>query len=159
MAEQFVNVQVEQYIDELERKLRAMKSTVEELEAVRQDAVQGASTERASTRARMRELAEDVGDQAGDLYDMVASVMVDLQPKNDQHPLSSSGADFFANELSFLRKQVGKAEGRLKDLFLAPTHTVDLEELRGDNVLTELKSIEQVSKDIKKKAENAHKTE
>jgi len=152
MAEQFVNVQVVLFITELEQKLGAMKSTIKELETIRQDAVSGRSIDDASTRARVRELAEDVGDRAGDLFDMVALVAIDLRANNDVKPPSSSDADFFAKELGFLRKQVGKAEGRIKALFLEPTHTVDLDELRGDNVLTELKSIEQVSKDIKKKA-------
>jgi len=152
MAEQFVNIQVDQFMDELEQKLGAMKSTVNELEAVRQDAVSDQSTNDPSTRARVRELAEDVGDRAGDLFNMVAIVVIDLRAKDDVRLPTSSGADFFANEVQFLRKQVGKAEGRIKALFLAPTHTVDLDELRGDNVLTELKSIEQVSKGIKKKA-------
>ncbi len=152
MAEEFVNTQVDQFINDLERKLGAMKSTANELETVRRDAVSDQATEDPSTRARVRELAQDVGDRAGDLFNMVALVVIDLRPKDDVSLPGSSRADFFANEVSFLLKQVGKAEGRLKALFLQPTHTVDLDELRGDNVLTELKSIEQVSKDIKKKA-------
>jgi len=154
MAERFVNIQVDQFLTELEQKLTAMKSTVRELEAVRQDAVSDHATDDASTRARMRQLAEDMGNRAEDLFDMVALVVVDLRAKNDVRPPSSSDAEFFGKEVGFLRKQVGKAEGRIKALFLQPTHTVDLEELRGDNVLTELKSIEEVSKDIKKKAVN-----
>jgi len=151
MAEQFVTTQVDLFITELEQKLGAMKSTVKELESVRQDALSDQSTENPSTRARVRELAQDVSKRAGDLFDMVAIVAIDLRAKNVVEPQPSQAADFFANELSFLRKQIGKAEGRLKALFLKPTHTVDLEELRGDNVLTELKSIEEVSRDIKKK--------
>ena len=151
MAEEFVNTQIDQFMNDLERKLGAMKSTVNELETIRQDAVSSQATENRSTLARVRELAQDVGDRAGDLYRMVALVVMDLRPKDDVLPPVSSGADFLGNELRFLRKQVGKAEGRIKALFLQPTHTVDLDELRGDNVLTELKSIEQVSKDIKKK--------
>ncbi|RPJ62036.1 MAG: hypothetical protein EHM23_04745 [Acidobacteria bacterium] len=151
MAEQFVNVQVVLFITELEQKLGAMKSTVKELESVRQDALSDQSTDNPSTRARVRELAQDVSKRAGDLFDMVAIVAINLRAKGAVEPQPSPAADFFANELSFLRKQVGKAEGRLNALFLKPTHTVDLEELRGDNVLTELKSIEEVSKDIKKK--------
>ncbi len=153
LAEQFVSLQVDQYIEELERKLGAIKSTVHELETVRHAAVSDQSTDAPSTRARLRELAEDVGERAGDLFNMVAVVAIDLRAKNDvARPASSGSPDFLGNELKFLQKQVGKAEERLRALFLQPTHTVDLEELQGDNVLTELKSIEQVSKDIKKKS-------
>jgi hypothetical protein len=152
MAEVFVNSQVEQFIKDLEQKLGAMKSTVNQLETVRQDAMSDRVTGDPSTRARVRELADDVGDRAGDLYRMVSAVVIDLHPKDDLVAPPSSGTDFLGAEVGFLRKLVGKAEGRLKALFLQPTHTVDLDELRGDNVLTELKSIEQVSKDIKKKA-------
>ncbi len=152
MAEEFVNAQVEQFMKDLDRKLGAIKSTVGELETIRQDALAGRATEDSSTRARVRELAQDVGDRAGDLYRMVAVVLIDLRPK-EQLPLPpSSGTDFLRDELGFLHQQVGKAESRIRALFLQPTHTVDLDELRGDNVLTELKSIEQVSRDIKKKA-------
>ncbi len=152
MAEQFVDVQVDQFISDLEHKLGAMKSTAKELETIHADAVSGQATEDAATRARVRELAQDVGDRAADLFNMVAVVMIDLRPKGSVTvPASSRTSEFVGSELRFLVKQVGKAAGRLKDLFLEPTNTVDLDELRGDNVLTELKSIEAASKEIKKK--------
>ncbi|RPI20784.1 MAG: hypothetical protein EHM61_26305 [Acidobacteria bacterium] len=150
MAERFVEVQVDQFIDDVEQKLGAMKSDVAELESVRREAVSARSTDAPAIRARVRDLAKNVGDRAEDLFNMVAIVAIELQPKNGPRP-SSGSADFLENELKFLEVQVGKAEARLKALFLAPTHTVGLDELRGDNVLTELKAIEQVSNDIKKK--------
>jgi hypothetical protein len=152
MAERFIDSQVNQFIQELEQKLEAMKSGIAQLESVRRDAGSAQGTADSTTRVRLRELAKEVGNQAGDLFNMVAIVVANLEVKKQavRVPEQSESLDV---EVEFLEKHVNKAEEKLKALFLQPTHTVDLEELRGANVLTELKAIEQVSNQIRKKTD------
>jgi hypothetical protein len=153
-ADQFVDVQVERFLDDLEKKLTRLETAVEALQAARQYALEAHLTSDPSLRKRFARLAEMVGHDAGDLHHMVSAVAADLPSKDPSGFMEGADSpDFFGAEVEYLVTHVGKAEGGIRDIFLEPTNTVTVEELGGDNVLTELRSIERMTKEIRRVSE------
>ena len=148
-AEQFVDLQVEHFLGDLDETLRHLKRGIVALQAIRREALAGNSSSPESLRQQFKRRAAEVEDDAGDLHDMVAAV-VDLSGRGSARPGKAVySQDFFGAEVEFLTSRVNQAEDDLKDMFLQPSNVVTVEELRGDNVLTELKSIQRVSKEIR----------
>ena len=149
-AEQFVELQVDTYLNSMDRKLQSMKRGVVALESIRREVLSRPSPPSDSLRERFKRFAAQVEDDANGLHDMVSAV-VNFSERERPSKIEgmSYSDDFFGPEVDFLASQVSRAEVELKDMFLEPSNVVTVDELRSDNVLTELRSIERVSKEIR----------
>jgi hypothetical protein len=151
IAERFVDWNVEQFLLRVEESMNSLKTRFADLESTRREALSHSQRMSSSDRQRLRAVAGELANDASKLLRMVSMVIWNVKTDRSVATEVSPSSDFLAAELSFLRTQVEKAEESLNDLFLEPSHTVTVGELRGDNVLSQLKSIEVMSKQIIKK--------
>ncbi len=89
-----------------------------------------------------------MADEAGDLRKTLSYVLRGLEDKSDFKPeidahLTNPG---FLKEIQFIQGQIVKAEQRIRDYFFVPTHTVNLQDLQGENVMIYLYRVEKMSK-------------
>jgi hypothetical protein len=73
-----------------------------------------------------------------------------LDNKSDFKPQIEADANNlgFQIEIRFIEEQIEKAEQRIKDYLFAPTHTVHLQDLQGQNMMIYLYRVEKMSKKL-----------
>ena len=89
-----------------------------------------------------------MGDEAKNLRRSLSYVLRGLDNKSDFKPEIEADANNleFQKEIKFMREQIVKAEQRIRDYFFVPTHTVNLQDLQGENVMIYLYRVERMSK-------------
>jgi hypothetical protein len=88
-----------------------------------------------------------MADEAEDLRKILSYVLRGLDTKSDFKPEievdpTNSG---FHKEIRFIQEQMVKAEQQIRDYFFVPTHTVNLQELQGENVMIYLYRVGKMS--------------
>jgi chromosome segregation ATPase len=151
LAEKFVDWHVEQFLSRVQENMEGLKSRLVELESARREALGQAEKISPEDRQRLKGAAGEVANDAAKLLRMISMVMWNVRADGSEASEVRASSAFLEAEVSFLRVQVEKAEESLNDLFLQPSHTVTVRELRGDNLPSQLKAIEVMSKQIVKR--------
>ena len=116
----------------------------------REEMLSEASSEesRGEAQARWKDSLKTMADEAEDLRKILSYVLRGLDTKTDFKPEidATSTNPGFQKEIRFILKQIAKAEQRLRDYFFVPTHTVNLQDLRGENVMIYLYRVRKMSK-------------
>ena len=91
-----------------------------------------------------------MADEAEDLRKMLSYVLRGLDNKSDFKPQIDADANKsgFQKEIRFIEGQIEKAEQQIKDYLFAPTHTVHLQDLQGQNMMIYLYRVEKISKEL-----------
>ena len=78
--------------------------------------------------------------------------MMELTRKSDFKPIieGSAASSGFRDEIEFLASEIKKANQRIADYFFVPTHTVRIEDLKGENLMICLYRVQQMSKALRK---------
>ncbi len=103
---------------------------------------------RREAQARWKDSLKTMADEAEDLRKNLSHVLRGLDRKSDFKPEIEANANNsgFHKEIRFIQEQIVKAERRIKDYFFIPTHTVNLQDLQGENVMIYLYRVGKMSK-------------
>jgi len=103
---------------------------------------------RREAQARWKDSLETMADEAEDLRKILSHVLRGLDKKSDFKPEIEANANNsgFHKEIRFIQEQIVKAEQRIRDYFFVPTHTVNLKDLQGENVMIYLYRVGKMSK-------------
>ena len=103
---------------------------------------------RREAQVRWKDSLELMADQAEDLRKILSHVLRGLDNKSDFKPEIEANANNsgFHKEIQFIQEQIVKAEQRIRDYFFVPTHTVNLQDLQGENVMIYLYRVGKMSK-------------
>ncbi len=103
---------------------------------------------RREAQVRWQDSLETMADEAEDLRKSLSYVLRGLDNKSDFKPEIEANANNsgFHKEIRFIQDQIVKAEQRIRDYFFVPTHTVNLKDLQGENVMIYLYRVEKMSK-------------
>ncbi len=103
---------------------------------------------RREAQVRWKESLEMIADEAEDLRKILSHVLRGLDSKSDFKPEIEANANNsgFHKEIQFIQEQIVKVEQRIRDYFFVPTHTVNLQDLQGENVMIYLYRVGKMSK-------------
>jgi len=141
------------YLNELNKKVAALTQSYSEVTTLRQSllATEDAPQDRRRLLRDWRERFDDLEDSADALKDAVRLILPWVKGKTDFDPelLITADNPAFETEVAYIGTQIEEAEKQIREFFFAPTHTVTVTELNGENVVIQLFRIEKLSKVIK----------
>ena len=150
--EQSVDRLIDDFLKRIGQKLDALKLHFNAALRNREETLSGASDlpSRPQAQARWKDSMEEVADEAKALRRTLSYVLRGLENKSDFKPEIEAHAHIsgFQKEIRFIQEQILKAEQRIKDYFLLPTHTINLENLQGQNMMIYLYRVEKLSKEL-----------
>jgi hypothetical protein len=150
--EDYVDRQIDNYLEELTEKLAHLNSHFGQLEQAQEIILQDSSAQ-AVSRARLhwRNSLKGVQDKSGDLWNMLRYVLTVLEDKGDLKPLVPQEPDsVYPNETRFIGEQISKAEKRIREYFFQTHSVIELEDLKGENMLIHLYLAREMAKRIRK---------
>ncbi len=148
----YVDRQIDHYLSELREKLADLNNHFAQVEQA-QEAILQASSAQAIGRARVqwRNALKDVQDEASDLWNMLRYVLTVLEDKGDPKPFEPREPDsLYESETQFIGEQIGKAEKRITAYLFRVESVIQLEDLKGENMLIHLYLAREMAKKIRK---------
>ena len=143
---------IDDFLARVCQKLDALKLHFNTALRNRQETLSGASNPRSrlQAQARWKDSMEQMADEAKSLRRTLSYLLRGLKSKSNFKPEIEANAhnSGFQKEIKFIQEQILKAEQRIKDYFLLPTHTINLEDLQGPNMLIYLYRVEKLSKEL-----------
>ena len=104
-------------------------------------------------RKRWKKALKQLADAANGLRSMIERVFLGgFDGKGDLRPrVGPTGKETaFASEMKFLEDEMGLAEQRILAYFFAQTHTVEVDEIRNQNMLVHLYRVCEMAKKLRK---------
>ena len=148
----YVDRQIDHYLSELREKLADLNNHFAQVEQAQEAILQGSSAQ-AIGRARLqwRNALKDVQDEASDLWNMLRYVLTVLEDKGDLPPVEPQEPDsLYEKETQFIGEQIGKAEKRITEYLFRVASVIQLEDLKGENMLIHLYLAREMAKKIRK---------
>ncbi len=148
----YVDRQIDHYLSELREKLADLNNHFAQVEQAQEAILQGSSAQ-AIGRARVqwRNALKDVQDEASDLWNMLRYVLTVLEDKGDLPPVEPQDPDsLYEKETQFIGEQIGKAEKRITEYLFRVASVIQLEDLKGENMLIHLYLAREMAKKIRK---------
>ena len=148
----YVDRQIDHYLSELREKLADLNNHFAQVEQAQEAILQGSSAQ-AIGRARVqwRNALKDVQDEASDLWNMLRYVLTVLEDKGDLPPVEPQEPDsLYEEETQFIGEQIGKAEKRITEYLFRVASVIQLEDLKGENMLIHLYLAREMAKKIRK---------
>ncbi len=148
----YVDRQIDHYLSELREKLADLNNHFAQVEQAQEAILQGSSAQ-AIGRARVqwRNALKDVQDEASDLWNMLRYVLTVLEDKGDLQPVEPQEPDsLYEKETQFIGEQIGKAEKRITEYLFRVASVIQLEDLKGENMLIHLYLAREMAKKIRK---------
>jgi len=150
LLEQQVDRLVDDFLARVSHQLGTLKIHFNTVLRSREEMLSKASNQesRREAQARWKDSLETMADEAEDLRKMLSYVLRGLDKKSDFKPEIEANANNsgFHKEIQFIQEQIVKAERRIRDYFFVPTHTVNLQDLQGENVMIYLYRVGKMSK-------------
>lgn len=150
LLEQQVDRLVDDFLARVSHQLGTLKIHFNTVLRSREEMLSKASNDesRGEAQARWKDSLKTMADEAEDLRKILSYVLRGLDRKSDFKPEIEANANNsgFHKEIRFIQEQIVKAERRLKDYFFVPTHTVNLQDLQGENVMIYLYRVGKMSK-------------
>ncbi len=150
LLEREVDRLIDDFLARVSHQLGTLKIHFNTVLRSREEMLSKASNQESSREAQVRwkDSLEMMADEAEDLRKILSYVLRGLDDKSDFKPeidahLTNPG---FLKEIQFIQGQIVKAEQRIRDYFFVPTHTVNLQDLQGENVMIYLYRVERMSK-------------
>ena len=150
--EEYIDRQIDHFLEELTEKLAHLNNHFSQVEEAQESILQDSSAQAISqVRIRWRKSLKGVQDEAGDLWNMLRYVFMDLEDKGDLKPVEPQGSDsLYKKETQFIGEQLGKAEKRITEYFFRVESVIQLEDLKGENMLIHLYLAREMAKKLRK---------
>jgi len=152
--EQQVDRLVDDFLKRVSQKLYALKTHLNEVQQAREEVLSLVpdSQNRRNTQKQWKDSCKSLGNEAKGLRKMLSYVPRGLDNKNDFKPQiqNDPGNSGFQKEIKFIEEQIAKAEQRINDYFFVATHTVNAENLKGENMMIYLYRVEKISQKLSK---------
>ena len=147
----FVDRQIDHYLSELRAKLADLDNHFAQVEQAQETILQGSSAQAVGqARVQWRNALKGVQDEAGDLWNMLRYVLTALEDKGDLKPFEPQGSDsVYEKEIQFIGAQIGKAEKRITEYFFRVESVIQLEDLKGKNMLIHLYLAREMTKKVR----------
>ncbi len=148
----YVDRQIDHYLSELREKLADLNNYFAQVEQAQEAIRQGSSTQViGQARVQWRKALKDVQDEASDLWNMLRYVLTVLEDKGDLPPAEPQEPDsLYEKETQFIGEQIGKAEKRITEYLFRVESVIQLEDLKGRNMLIHLYLAREMAKKIRK---------
>ena len=150
--ENLIDRQIDNYITELDKRLKDIKSQSASLEVAAKGLRFGEEGPNyLQSRKMWKESMGKIHDDARALHRMISYVLTGLENKDDVEINIGLEAKKigFKKERLYLQKEIVKAEQRIRDYFFKPKHTIHLEELKGENMLIQLYRVRKITQKLK----------
>ncbi len=148
-----MNRQIDFYLQKLREQLDSMSLHFAYLE----EAVQGLrprsmEQNRSQAQELWRKSLEQIHDDSGSLRSMIGYVFTELKNKDSfKAQVRPDAIDSgFETEQLYLGEQISEAEHRIRGYFFKSENTIQVEELKGENMLIHLHRVREMSKAVKK---------
>lgn len=152
--EQHVDRLVDDFLKRVSQKLYALKTHLTEVQQAREAVLSlpPDSQNKRNTQKQWKDSCKSLGKEAKGLRKMLSYVLRGLDNKNDFKPQiqNDAGNSGFQKEIKFIEEQIAKAERRINDYPFLPTHTVNAENLKGENMMIYLYRVEKISQKLSK---------
>ncbi len=152
--DRYIDAQIDHYLKNVRIKLLRMKvgySTVREtINVIADDSKYELS---AVKRERVQNALKQLANAAKGLRSMIENILLgELEGKGDLKPkVGPSGRETaFASEIKFLEDEIGLAEDRIRGYFFTRNHTVEVDEIRNQNMLVHLYRVREMAKKLRK---------
>ncbi len=150
--EQSVDRLIDDFLARVSQKLDTLKLHFNTALRNREETLSETSNHqsRHQAQARWKDSMEQMADEAKSLRRTLSYLLRGLKSKSNFKPEIEANAhnSGFQKEIQFIQEQILKAEQRIKDYFLLPTHTINLEDLQGQNMMIYLYRVEKLSKKL-----------
>ena len=150
LLEQQVDRLVDDFLARVSHQLGTLKIHFNTVLRSREEMLSKASNDesRREAQARWKDSLKTMADEAEDLRKILSHVLRGLDKKSDFKPEIEANANNsgFHKEIQFIQEQIVKVEQRIRDYFFVPTHTVNLQDLQGENVMMYLYRVGKMSK-------------
>ena len=150
--ENLIDRQIDNYITELDKRLKDRKSQSASLEVAAKGLRFGEEGPNyLQSRKMWKESMGKIHDDARALHRMIGYVLTGLENKDDvEIDIGLEAKKIgFKKERLYLQKEIVKAEQRIRDYFFKPKHTIHLEELKGENMLIQLYRVRKITQKLK----------
>jgi hypothetical protein len=151
-AEDFVDRQIDHFLSELQEKLLLLRSHFSSVQASRSALLEVISAEeRQPARLRWENSLRQVERNSKDVWNMLRYVFTDLEdrdrfkPRFNFHDVES----IFRRQTEFMGEEIAEAERKIKHYFFESGSTVQVEDLKGENMLIHLYHVRQLAKKLK----------
>jgi len=150
MLEREVDRLIDDFLARVSQQLGTLKIHFNTVLRSREEMLSKVSNDesRREAQARWKDSLKRMADEAEDLRKSLSYVLRGLDEKSDFKPEIDANANNsgFHKEIRFIQDQIVKAERRIMDYFFVPTHTVNLQDLQGENVMIYLYRVGKMSK-------------
>ena len=150
LLEREVDRLIDHFLGRVSNQLGTLKIHFNTVLRSREEMLSKASNQESRREAQIRwkDSLETMADEAEDLRKMLSHVLRGLDNKSDFKPEIEANANNsgFHKEIQFIQEQIVKVEQRIRDYFFVPTHTVNLQDLQGENVMIYLYRVGKMSK-------------
>ncbi len=148
----YVDRQIDHYLSELREKLADLNNHFAQVEQAQEAILQGSSAQAiGQARVQWRNALKGVQDEASDLWNMLRYVLTVLEDKGDLPPVEPQEPDsLYEKETQFIGEQIGKAEKRITEYLFRVASVIQLEDLKGENMLIHLYLAREMAKKIRK---------
>ncbi len=150
----YIDAQIDHYLKNVRVKLLRMKvgySTARE--TIDEGSVGLKKKLSVVQRKRVKNALKQLADAANGLRSMIATILLGgLDGKGDLRPrVGPTGKETaFASEMKFLEDEISLAEERILGYFFSQTHTVEVDEIRNQNMLVHLYRVREMAKKLRK---------
>jgi len=150
--EDYVDRQIDHYLKELREKLTRLNNHFAQVEQTQEMILQASSAQAGEqARAHWRNSLKEVQDNSSDLWNMLRYVLTVLEDKGDLKTLEPRGPDsLYENEVHFIGEQIKEAEKRISEYFFQTESVIELDDLKGVNMLIHLYLAREMAKHIRK---------
>jgi hypothetical protein len=149
---------IDDFLKDLFREVVLLKSTLRTCQEERQELLASPSGERARAELELRwvQSLRDLSNRAADVHRLVSYPLVKLPEKDGYRPqIQPEGwRSGFKTEMDFMADQARSAEQGIVDFFFKPTHTVSVAQLQSGDMLSDLKRIRTMARELSKAVES-----
>lgn len=148
----YIDRKIDYLLKQINERMAAVKSSFEEVGKAREETTparhEGGSQEAGQ---RLKAALKTLADQAESLRKMLSLMLVDLKSEVAFKPRlpAEAGRNRFENEIRFLAEQIEKAEQGIDDYFFQPNNVVQLEELKGENMMVFLYRVREMARRLR----------
>ena len=150
--EDYVDRQIDHYLKELREKLTRLNNHFAKVEQTQETIRQASSAQTGEqARAHWRDSLKEVQDSSSDLWNMLRYVLTVLEDKGDLKTLEPRGPDsLYESEVQFIGEQIKEAEKRISEYFFQTESVIELDDLKGVNMLIHLYLAREMAKHIRR---------
>ncbi len=152
--DRYIDAQIDHYLKNVRVRLLRMKVGYSTARETLDETAGGSKYELPVVqRKRLKSALKQLADAANGLRSMIETILLGgLEGKGDLKPRvgPNSRETAFASEMKFLEDEIGLAEERILGYFFTQNHTVEVDEIRNQNMLVHLYRVREMAKKLRK---------